>query len=214
MNVTWAKRWSTAVAATALFVGWSSAAHAAVVIPLKATQVPTTAAAFNQECTGPFASLPAGRDGWHFVTNGSTSFQSVTLTFDGGVVGPITSLDPAAPSSGTGWSGYLVAVGNPPVNRHAYVFVTAGWTLLSGTASVTPDTAAGQDFELSHTCAGTPTTPTPSVPAGSGTAVPSGAPDTGGGMNFGSFTLGAAAILVACAGGLGLTFVRRRRELS
>ncbi|SCL31331.1 hypothetical protein [Micromonospora inyonensis] len=49
--------------------------------------------------------------------------------------------------------------GQNPQLKHAYLFTPAGWTLVTGTASVTGE---GSTFNLSHTCAGQPSaTPTP-----------------------------------------------------
>lgn len=135
--------------------------------------VPTTAEEFEtHECDGPFSDLPDDMDGWHFVlpAGSGDSFVSLTLTFEtpgGEVTVILTSTDPANPSTGPGWSGYLDGM-------HGWLMTEAGWTLVDGTAMV--ENPGDQDFfNLSHTCPGTPVTPSPS-PSPSPSPAPSPSP--------------------------------------
>lgn len=124
-------------------------------------------AGFQEECTGPFTSLPAGYDGWHFVLPAAsgTSFLSATLTYSSPsgpvTVGPILSTNAATPTKAAdnSWYGYFDNAG--AAEKHLYVFTLAGWTLKGGNAQVT-DAAADATFNLSHTCKGTPSTSSPS----------------------------------------------------
>jgi len=193
-------------------------------------------AGFQEECVGPFKSLPAGYDGWHFIlpTSSGTSFTSVTLTFSSPsgtvTVGPITSTNPAAPTTAgdNSWYGYIDNAGTS--DKHLYVFTLVGWTLTGGTAVVT-DVKADATFNLSHTCkgTGTPNSPSPSpspsasnsgtpspgvsesesVPGTSVSASPGGLPVTG--VAVGGMAATALALIVA---GVALLVIRRRRELT
>lgn len=139
-------------------------------------------------------------------------------------VGPIMSSDANNPSAGTGWSGYFDNAAM--AEKHAYVVTDAGWTLLSGTAQVDPSGNDGDNFNLSHTCPGTPPsgtpTPSPSTPATTappGTTPgrkPSGGVSTGGGGSQGSggLLLGLGALALAGTAGLGLVVARRRRDVA
>ncbi|WP_162908068.1 hypothetical protein [Allorhizocola rhizosphaerae] len=146
-------------AAAGVLAGLSVAApvSAAKTINLNPAHRNHTAAGFGtKQCTGPLAGHPSV-DGRHFVLPASAAddFVSVTLTFSrpGGnvTVGPITSENPAMPTMGDGWSGFLDNAGRANDDKHAYVFTQPGWTLLDGTAQVEPNTASGT-FNLSHTC--------------------------------------------------------------
>lgn len=207
---------STIATVSALLV--SSAAHAAKVVPLKSEHTNVTAEGFEtHECTGPFEDLEPNEDGWHFILPDSVGddFTSVTITFSGGVVaGPITSTDANNPDSGSGWVGFLDATGSGDV-KHAYVITTpAGLTLLSGTSLVEPTTPAGGEFNLSHTCPGTPATPSPSTPASPSKPVPSGGAETGGGGSYTTAVLGLGALALAGGAGVLLFRIRRRDELA
>jgi LPXTG-motif cell wall-anchored protein len=198
-------------------------------------------AGFQEECTGPFKSLPSGYDGWHFVlpATSGTSFLSATLTFSspGGTVtvGPVTSTDSANPTKAgdNSWYAYFDNAG--AAEKHLYVFTAVGWTLTGGTAQVT-DVSADAFFNLSHTCKGTGAssspspstssspspgasqTPTPGVSESEsvpGTSVSPSPSSSGGlpvtGVAWGAMVLTAVALIAA---GAGLLAVRRRRELT
>jgi LPXTG-motif cell wall-anchored protein len=176
----------------------ATSAHA-VVANLNPAHVGAFAATFNQECTGPFNPLPAGTDGWHFVLPGQGEFQSITLNYSGGVTaGPITS---TTAQSGPGWTGFLDSAGQGGGLKHAYVFTSpVGLQLLGGTATTT----AGDSFNLSHTCSGSPR------PSTTPSSVPSGGAETGGG---GSYSMPIAGIgALAIAGALAAFLFRHRRR--
>ncbi|MFG3419241.1 LPXTG cell wall anchor domain-containing protein [Micromonospora sp. NPDC048063] len=122
-----------------------------------------TAAGFpTQKCDDErFDDLAAGQDGWHFVLPGGEkagSFESITLTFDNGT-GPVTV---KVPDASDAYPDYLYSAGGRVM--HAYVFTPAGWKLVDGTATIS---GKASKFNLSHTCAGTAPTqsPTPSPSA-------------------------------------------------
>jgi hypothetical protein len=199
-------------------------------LPINDDHVPTTAQEFQpQICTGPFDDLPENVDGWHFVLPDSSGeeFESLTLVFEtpegDEVVVIIDSRDPAMPDTGPGWSGYLDDADGD--FKHAYVFTEAGWTLIEGTAEVEGAEENGF-FNLSDTCPGVPTTPTPTptetptptpteTPTPTPTETPtyptapptypSGLPATGAPL-AGVVAVGSGLV----AGGLGLLAVRRR----
>jgi hypothetical protein len=227
---------AAAVAAGLLFASPAQAADGSAV--LNPAHVNKTAG-FQEECTGPFKTLPAGYDGWHFIlpSSSGTSFISVTLTFStpGGTVtaGPITSTNPAAPTSAgdNSWYGYLDNAGSS--EKHLYLFTQVGWTLTGGTAQVT-NVAEGATFNLSHTCQGTGSSTSPSPESsnspsprtsdspspGESESVPgtsvSPSPSHSGGLPVTGVAWGAmVAVAVALIGaGVGLLAVRRRRELT
>ncbi|NUT22959.1 MAG: LPXTG cell wall anchor domain-containing protein [Hamadaea sp.] len=134
---------------------------------VKDSQIPTTAQAFKpHQCDG-FGALSGSQDGWHFVVpdKQGDGFTSLTLTFStpGGTVtaGPITSTNAGSPDSGTGWKGWLDAAGKKQEYKHAYVVTDAGWTLTAASAKLLNE-AKDAEFNLSHTCPGTPVTTSPS----------------------------------------------------
>lgn len=216
----------TALAALAALAVASPAAADNAALPINPDHVPKKAANFQggDQCTAPFDNLDENVDGWHFVLPSQGSFLSLTLTFgtpDGDVTAVVDDMKDN-PSSGPGWSGYLDNAGL--TDKHAYVFTDAGWELTAATASVTGE--GGQNFfNLSHTCAGTPTEPTPSAsPSEPGEESPSPSPssstpgggDGGGdlpktGVSLGGFAAAGVALL---AGGVGLLAVRRRRHIA
>ncbi|MCG5440259.1 LPXTG cell wall anchor domain-containing protein [Micromonospora foliorum] len=221
-------------AATTAALAITSPAWALSTVPLNPAHVGATAGKFQQECKDPkFGTRPANQDGWHFVlpTNKAGDFRSLTLTFTdtGGASVRVTVPDPTDP-----YTDFLSANGNGDKQvKHAYLFTPTGWTLTGGSAQVSGE---GDKFNLSHTCAGTgstgsptptPTTgsPTPSGPPTESTP-PGGSPSTsgsaggggGGGDNGGSLPItGAAAASTALAGlaligGGALLMMRRRRD--
>ncbi|MFC8298620.1 LPXTG cell wall anchor domain-containing protein [Micromonospora orduensis] len=222
-------RAAVCAAATTAALAITSPAWALSTVPLNPAHVGATAGKFQQECRDPkFGTRPANQDGWHFVlpTNKAGDFQSLTLTFrDAGGA----SVTVTVPDSTDPYTDFLSANGNGDKQvKHAYLFTPAGWTLTGGNAQVSGE---GDKFNLSHTCAGTggtgsptptPTTgsPTPSVPATPST--PGGSPSTsggaGGGGNGGSLPItGAAATSIALGGlaligGGALLMMRRRRD--
>ncbi|TDC72950.1 LPXTG cell wall anchor domain-containing protein [Micromonospora sp. KC606] len=161
----------TATAATAL-LAFATPAWASSVIPLHPAHKGSTAQ--KQGCgDDKFEKLPADHDGWHFVLPGGKKaagdFESLTLTFANGA----QTVTVKVPDDSDAYPDFLSAAGNGQV-KHAYVFTPAGWTLVDGTATI-----SGKDdrFNLSHTCAGTvPTTsPSPS-PSTTGSPTPSASP--------------------------------------
>jgi hypothetical protein len=147
-------------------------------VPLQHGQAPTTAVGFGGN--GDDCGNAPNQDGWFFVlpgTPGDTVFQSLMLTFTGGT-----------------------EIGTPNIimdGKFAQVETTPGATLTDGTATVTTTSGEAPDqdfFVLSHTCAATSTSPSPSSssptsgtssPTGSHSSVPAGFPSggvqTGGG---------------------------------
>ncbi|WP_212840843.1 LPXTG cell wall anchor domain-containing protein [Catellatospora sp. IY07-71] len=189
--------------------------------------------ATGKECTGPFASLPAGKDGWHFVLPNASGddFNSLSATFSNGTTAVVTSKDSAAPSTGTGWSGYIDNAGAS--DKHVYLITDAGWTLTAASADVEGATADAY-FNLSHTCGGTPTSPSPSASTSpsasaspSATPQPSDSPDPSGtpgttpspsepGLPVtGTAVTGIvlAGLVLVAGGAVTLFMVRRRRDL-
>lgn len=144
-----------AVAAGSLALGIAMPAWAASTVVLSRSGINKTAAGFStKDCTNPYPDKTSNEDGWHFALPSSSgdSFGSVTLTYDGGVVGPVTSIDVNVPDTGTGWAAYIDDSGSTGKFRHVYVTTTSGWKLLSGTSKVDPDGHDGDTFKLSQTC--------------------------------------------------------------
>ncbi|GAA1623155.1 hypothetical protein GCM10009679_30210 [Saccharothrix algeriensis] len=236
MRQRWTSRLAVVAAAGLLSLGTATAAWAGTTLPIHSSHVPTTAAGFgSKSCTGPFASLPAGKDGWHFVLPNASGddFTSLSATFSNGTTAVVTSKDSAAPSTGTGWSGYIDNAGAS--DKHVYLITDAGWTLTAASADVEGATADGY-FNLSHTCAGTPSSPSPSPststspspsssPEPSGTPEPSDSPDPSGtpapspsepGLPVtGTAVTGIvlAGLVLVAGGAVTLFMVRRRRDL-
>ncbi|MFI6781087.1 LPXTG cell wall anchor domain-containing protein [Micromonospora sp. NPDC050276] len=233
-------RAAVCTAATTAALAITSPAWALSTVPLNPAHVGATAGKFQQECRDPkFDTRPANQDGWHFVlpTNKAGDFQSLTLTFTdtGGASVRVTVPDPTDP-----YTDFLSANGNGDKQvKHAYLFTPAGWTLTGGSAEVSGE---GDKFNLSHTCAGTASTgsPTPTPTTGSPTpttgsptpsvaptesTTPGGSPSPsgsagggGGGDNGGSLPItGTAATSIALGGlaliaGGALLMMRRRRD--
>ena len=211
--------------ATASSILIANAAFAQKTVPINPAHI-GAGAGFNVDCTGPLARpLIPGADGWHFVLPAATGddFVSLTIVYSGGVTANITSTNPAAPSTGTGFSGYISEAGQSGAFRHAYVWTSpAGQTIVSGTAQVLPDESSpGDQFNLSSTCPGTPATPTPTPTptptasvTGSPTVAPSGGAETGGGASHGFTFAGVGALALAGMAGVLLFLYRRRDEIA
>jgi LPXTG-motif cell wall-anchored protein len=224
----------TAIAIALVVSPGTAGAVATATIDLKDTHEGTTAGEFEKkDCTGPFADLDADEDGWHFILDGSNDFNEVRLVFNPGSV-PVTinKTEAQGGNSGPGWFGYLDNAGGSM--KHVYLITDAGWTLVSGQADITYTGNKPEDFQLSHTCAGTPTTTTTttttktttttattttttrtttttttdSTPTPGTTTTDDGdLPVTGAGL--GGLI---AAGLILTAGGAALLFARRRRD--
>lgn len=152
----------TGAAAAVAGLALATPAWAASGASLNPSHKGSTAANFQQECTDKrMAGRQADQDGWHFVLPGGPSagdFASLSLTFNDGV----SDVYIAIPDAHDAYPDAFYEAGGRQI--HAYLFTPAGWTLKDGKAKVTEQAAF---FNLSHTCAGTPTTPTPepSTPA-------------------------------------------------
>ncbi|MBQ1073576.1 LPXTG cell wall anchor domain-containing protein [Micromonospora sp. C31] len=150
---------STAAATACLAL--ATPAWASGTIPINPDHRDETAGGFStQDCADPrFGDRPAGHDGWHFVLPGgkaSGGFETLTLTFatdTGEVTVTVPDADDAHPDA-------LYPAGkNGSRLIHAYLFTPAGWTLLDGSATISGTAAK---FNLSHTCAGTAPSQSPS----------------------------------------------------
>ncbi|MFR9774925.1 LPXTG cell wall anchor domain-containing protein [Micromonospora sp. MS34] len=223
----------TAAAATAL-LAFASPAWASSTVPLNPSHKGSTAANFQQECDDErFASLGDNQDGWHFVLPGSDagSFETLTLTFNDGT----GQVEIKIPDASDAYPDYLYSTGgNDPQTIHAYVFTPAGWTLVDGSAVIS---GTGDKFNLSHTCAGTTPSKSPSPsPSSSESPTPSESPSTSespngdtsaspgssvggsGGTQGGLPLTGVAATSIALTGvvliggGVALMTLRRRRD--
>ncbi|MEV4426516.1 LPXTG cell wall anchor domain-containing protein [Streptomyces sp. R-07] len=88
---------------------------------------------------GDCPTIPADKDGWHFVIPGNTAdFTKLTVTFEPGGEQVITTF-------------------GPPSDKHAYVASEPGAKLVSAEAEVDGVIKQGW-FNLSHTCVATSTT--------------------------------------------------------
>ncbi|MFD3664359.1 LPXTG cell wall anchor domain-containing protein [Streptomyces sp. NPDC058659] len=113
--------------------------------PLPLHQVedlPLTAGEFEK---GDCPTVPAGKDGWHFVLPGSGKgdsavFTKLTVEFEPGGEQTIT-------------------VFGPPSDKHAYAVSEPGAKLVAASAEVDGTVKQGW-FNLSHTCPATPVTET------------------------------------------------------
>ena len=160
----------SAVAATAC-LSLATPVWASSTTPLHSAHKGSTAAGFKQECTdNRFTGRPANQDGWHFVLPGGPSagnFESIKLTFD---TGGGNSVNVTIPDATDPYEDAFYSAGGRVI--HAYLFTPAGWTLRDGTATVS---GKADKFNLSHTCAGTAASPSPS-PSPSGSPSPSESP--------------------------------------
>ncbi|HEX5598133.1 MAG TPA: LPXTG cell wall anchor domain-containing protein [Micromonosporaceae bacterium] len=220
----------TAIAGGICLALATPASAANVTIPLKNDHKNVKAADFKQECTGPFAELPEGKDGWHFVLPGGKTqygdFVSLTLTFKDEAQTKTVKV----PEDGPDW-GFLRNAGDQV--KHAYVFTPAGWTLADGSAEITGGTEEFPVFNLSHTCAGKPSdepSPSPSgepTPSGEPSETPgegpsetpgeepsSTPPGDEGGLPLTGAAAGAIALtgVALVGGGAALMVMRRRRD--
>jgi LPXTG-motif cell wall-anchored protein len=202
------------------------------VIPLKEAHEGSTAKTFGtKDCTAPFNNLPANKDGWHFILDGNDSFTEVRLVFNPGAVAvTINKTLAQGGNSGPGWSGYLAEAGG--AMKHVYLITDAGWTLVSGEATISYTGMKPADFQLSHTCAGTPTTTTATTTTktttttttttktttttttGTNGSTPGTTTTDDGDLPVTGAGLGGliAAGLILTAGGAALIFARRRRD--
>ncbi|MFF9982729.1 MULTISPECIES: LPXTG cell wall anchor domain-containing protein [Streptomyces] len=146
------KRW--AAVATALLLSASAGpafAADAYEVPLhQAKDLPIYAAQYKGKPGETCASIPATKDGWHFIAPGSpneVSFVKLTVKFEPG-------------------GEQVITVFGPPNDNHAYAASEPGAKLVSAVAEVEGTTGGGKKlewFNLSHTCPSTATAePTPS----------------------------------------------------
>ncbi|PSK64903.1 hypothetical protein B0E53_03141 [Micromonospora sp. MH33] len=167
----------TAAAATAL-LSLAGPAWASSTTPLNPAHQDQTAAGFQQECGDErFDDLAGNQDGWHFVLPGgkeSGNFESLTLTYSDGT----NQVEIKVPDASDAYPDYFYSTGGKaPRTIHAYVFTPAGWTLVDGSAVIS---GTATKFNLSHTCAGTPTPSESPSPSGSPTGSPTPTPTTPG----------------------------------
>ncbi len=109
---------------------------------------------------------PPGTDKWVFVLpKNDAEFVSLSVSFKtlGGTTTTIAIPD--------GADAYPDGITSNGTSR-AWVITPSGWTLLDGSAVLSGPTKA-EFFNLTHTCIGASTTPTPSAPSS-----PSGSPST------------------------------------
>jgi LPXTG-motif cell wall-anchored protein len=171
---------ASAAALAALLLSGGTAA-ASITLPLHAAHRNTTAAGFSTHSCDqiPDALRGGGSDGWVFVLPANDAdFVSLSLKFrdTGG-----TEVTIAVPNAADSYPDGIATNGT----SKAWVVVPAGWTLLDGTAVVDNDKTKADDFNLTHTCPGTPGTPstspsTSTSPSGSTSASPdeSGSPSS------------------------------------
>ncbi|MER5206707.1 LPXTG cell wall anchor domain-containing protein [Streptomyces sp. NPDC002825] len=99
---------------------------------------PTPIVASDAPHDGDCPTIPADKDGWHFVIPGNTAdFTKLTVTFEPGGEQVITTF-------------------GPPNDKHAYVASEPGAKLVSAEAEVDGVIKQGW-FNLSHTCVATET---------------------------------------------------------
>ncbi|MFG3343195.1 hypothetical protein [Glycomyces sp. NPDC048151] len=217
------------VAAAAGLVGSlaiASAAQAEVVtIPINPGNVPTTAEDFENSCDNLPADIGSDVDGWVFVLPAAAgvedNFISVTATFEDGN-GDVQVLDTDSDGGIVSGSG----------DNKAYILAPAGWTLVDAEADV-EDPDQGAQFNLTHTCPGTPgeeeTTPAeePSSPGSESPTAPgsenpseSGTPGEASTSPVGSnlpvtgtpLTIALVSAAALAAGGAAIFMVMRRRR--
>jgi hypothetical protein len=203
-------------------------------LPLHESHRNSTAAGFpTKSCAQIPGEAPVtGRDGFVFVLPGNDAdFVELTLQFKTTAGATVTVKIPDPNDSNPDG---ITTNGT----SKAWVLVPLGWTLLDGSAVVSGETRT-DDFNLTHTCPGTPGTPpssssssappsqsaSPSVspsgsvspegtPTTSGTTPPPSQPGSGGGLPLTGVAvqgvaLGGAALIVA---GALLLLLRRGRS--
>ncbi|MEU7874643.1 hypothetical protein [Dactylosporangium sp. NPDC049140] len=145
-------------------------AAASTTLPLHTAHRNTTAAAFGTHSCDqiPAANRGAGSDGFVFVlpANGA-KFLTLTLAFrtTGGDEVTVSMPDPS--------DAYPDGITTNSTSK-AWVVAPSGWTLLDGSATVDHDNTKADDFNLTHTCAGAGSSPSPSTsPSTSPSASPS-----------------------------------------
>ncbi|NUT22697.1 MAG: hypothetical protein HOV77_26300 [Hamadaea sp.] len=197
---------------------------------------PSAKSQFNRVTANGAVDIPVGIDGWHFVLPDASgdAFVSLSLNFTT-PDGPVTVTIPGGGGDEDLYWGLLGESGGK-ANKHAYLLTIAGWTLTGGHAIVkrADGKTYPQDiFNLSHVCAGTPGTGTPTpgttetpTPGNSDTpspgtstqpgGTPSPSSSTGGGLPVTGVAWGATALTAVglIAAGIALMAVRRRRELT
>ncbi len=147
----------TAVAATAC-LAFTTPALASSTIPLNPDHKGSTAAKFQQQCSDDrFAGKAGDQDGWHFVLPDKEAgdFKTLNLTFTNGP----TTVQVKIPDSSDAYPDFFYKAGDRVM--HAYLFTPAGWTLADGSALISGE-GKKLKFNLSHTCAGKPASPSPS----------------------------------------------------
>jgi len=189
------------------------------------------------KATNGLTDIPFPIDGWHFVLPDSAgdAFVKLSLTFTT-PDGPLTVSIPGGGGENDPYWGVLGEAGGKS-NKHAYLLTFAGWTLTGGSAVVQRadgKTYTQDMFNLSHVCAGTPATSTPTPgttvtptpettdtpsPGGSGSTQPgtaSPSSSSGGGLPVTGVAWGATVLTAVglIAAGIALLAVRRRRELT
>jgi hypothetical protein len=143
----------------AVAVAAAPALAAEAEIHVKDTQVPTQAKSFDtgEDCDAAGV-IPSGYDAWHLILPGNEyNFEQVTGEFAATEDGPIifTAVAP-------GPYGVLPDNGNSG-GKHAYLFAPAGLWLIDATATISGEGDQPKEFVISHTCPGTPTSPSPST---------------------------------------------------
>jgi LPXTG-motif cell wall-anchored protein len=145
-----------APAAVAVLAAGSTAAAATVTLPLHSAHRGVLATEFASNDCAKDGSVPAaGVDRWVFVLpHNDADFVSLTLSFKtlAGTTKNVTIPDGSDP--------YPDAITTNGTSK-AWVDLPSGWTLLDGSAVVSGPTKA-EDFNLTHTCIGAPSSPSPS----------------------------------------------------
>ncbi|MFC9395774.1 LPXTG cell wall anchor domain-containing protein [Streptomyces sp. NPDC057027] len=137
---------------------------------------PITAAGYGKG--GDCSTIPADKDGWHFVIPGSdVNFVKLTVTFEPGGEQVITSF-------------------GPPSDKHAYVASAPGAKLVSAEADVDGVIKQGW-FNLSHTCPASETGTTGGTTTGGSTT----GEQTTGGSTTGETTTGGSTTGETTTGG-------------
>jgi LPXTG-motif cell wall-anchored protein len=214
---------SVAVGIAALGIATPAWANTATTPDLHQTNVTLADSEFDQgfgECTEVPDQSPT-EDVWVFVWPGTENgdhLVKLELKFDSDGDGVADETVTEADATETTDSGTLKAVVTTP----------AGWTLLSGTSTITGDGVSLEIkdtfyFNLTHGCAGggseTPTTPptSPTSPSESTPGETSSAPGGGGGGTLPLTGTAVGGIVVVGVGlvaaGVALMAVRRRREI-